>query len=79
MNLVAENVETFDLRYLDAQSGLWTETWDTTQAASGQPNRLPMEIKITLVLKSVPGAAQQTFTTKLMVPMREPLSFGILR
>jgi general secretion pathway protein J len=76
VNVLAENVEIFDVRFLDPQSGTWTESWDTTQVA-GQPNRLPLEVKISLTMKAVPGAAAKTYTTKFMLPMQQPLSFGI--
>ncbi len=76
VNVLAENVEAFDIRFLDAQTGSWTESWDTMQA-SGQPNRLPLEVKIVLTMKAVPGAAAKTYTTKFMIPMQLPLSFGI--
>jgi general secretion pathway protein J len=78
VNVVAENVESFDLKYLDPTTGQWLDSWDTTQV-SGQPGRLPLEIKIVLVLKGVPGGMSETFTTKVMMPMQQPLSFGIPR
>ena len=78
MNVLAENVESFDLRYLDPLTAQWLEYWDTTQS-SGQLNRLPLEVRITLVLASVPQGGEKTFTTKLMLPMQQPLSFGIPR
>ena len=65
-----------DVRFLDAQTGMWTESWDTIQI-TGQPNRLPLEVKITLTMKAVPGAPAKTYTTKFMLPMQQPLSFGI--
>jgi len=79
VNVVAENVESFSLRFLDPMSGLWVETWDTQQAATGQYNRLPLEIEIKLTLAEVPGAAAATYTTKTTLPMQQPLSFAIPR
>ena len=76
VNVLAENVEAFDLRFLDPQTGTWTDSWDTQQI-SGQPNRLPLEVKIVLTMKAVPGAAAKTYTTKFLLPMQMPLSFGI--
>ena len=76
VNVLAENVESFDIKYLDPLTGLWAETWDTTQV-SAQPGRLPLELKITLVLKGVPGGDSQQFITKVMMPMQLPLTFGI--
>jgi general secretion pathway protein J len=78
INVVAEDVELFDVRYLDPMTGLWVESWDTTQTMA-QPNRLPLEVKITLTLKGVPNGQPSTFTTKQMIPMTQPLSFGIPR
>lgn len=78
VNVLAEDVELFDVRYLDPLTGSWVESWDTQQL-TGQLNRLPLEIRITLTLKGVPNGTPSTFTTKLMVPMQQPLSFGIAR
>jgi general secretion pathway protein J len=78
VNVIAENVEEFDVRYLDPMTGLWTETWDTMQV-TGQPNRLPLEVKITLVLKGVPNGPSYPFTTKVFIPIQQPLAFGIPR
>ncbi len=76
VNVLAEDVEGFDVRYLDPMTSLWTETWDTT-TASAQLNRLPLELRITLTLKGVPGMDSTTFSTKMMLQMLQPLSFGI--
>ncbi len=78
VNVVAEDIEAFDVRYLDPVTGLWAETWDTLQI-SAQPNRLPLEVRITLTIKGVPGQPSSIFKTKAMLPMQEPLSFGIPR
>lgn len=76
VNMLAENVESFHLKYLDAATGLWTDTWDTTQV-SGQPNRLPYEVKIELILKGVPNGQPYVFRTKVQLAILQPLSFGI--
>jgi general secretion pathway protein J len=73
---VAENVQEFDVRYLDALTGQWVETWDSTQI-TGQPNRLPLEVKVKLVLKGVGAGKDYEYTTKIFLPMQQPLSFGI--
>ena len=76
VNVLCEDIEAFDVRYLDPQTQQWVETWDTTQAL-GQQNRLPLEIRITLTLKHVPAGVEPTYTTKFMMPMQQPLTFGI--
>jgi general secretion pathway protein J len=52
VDVVAENVSEFHLRYLEPQTGQWLDTWDSMQT-TGQPNRLPLEVSIRLVLKGV--------------------------
>jgi general secretion pathway protein J len=76
VNVLAENVESFDMRYLDATTGQWLETWDTTQT-SGQLLRLPLEVRIILVLKDVPSGVEPMYTTKVTLPIQKPLAFGI--
>jgi general secretion pathway protein J len=78
VNVVAEDVERFDVRFLDPQTSQWVETWDSMQV-TGQPNRLPFEVDITLVLKGVGGGAPYSYTTKMFIPIQSPLSFGIPR
>jgi general secretion pathway protein J len=76
VNVLCEDIESFDIRYMDPQSQQWLETWDTTQAL-GQGGRLPLEVRITLTLKHVPAGVDPMYTTKFMMPMQQPLSFGI--
>jgi general secretion pathway protein J len=76
--VLAEDVESFKIRYMDASTGVWVDTWDSTQA-SGQQSRVPYEVHVTLILKGVRGANPLRFETKFMVPIREPLTFGLPR
>jgi general secretion pathway protein J len=78
VNVVAEDVEKFDVRFLDPTTSQWVETWDTMQV-SGQPNRMPLEVMITLVLKGVGEGPPYSYTTKVFLPIQQPLSFGIPR
>jgi len=78
VNLLAEDVELFELKYLDPQSGAWVDTWDSTQL-TGQINRLPLEVRITLNMKPVKNSPPFKFTTKVMIPIQQPLNFGIAR
>jgi general secretion pathway protein J len=75
VSVVAEDVEAFDLRFLDPQTSPWVESWDSTQAA-GQPNRLPLAISIRLVLKGVGSGPSYPYATKVFIPTQQPLSFG---
>jgi general secretion pathway protein J len=76
INVVAEDVEKFDVKFLDPTTGLWVETWDSQQV-TGQPNRLPLEVSITLVLKGIGEGPPYTYQTKFFLPIQQPLSFGI--
>ncbi len=76
VNLLAEDVESFDLKYLDPLTGQWVESWDSTQLAQ-QLNRLPVEVRIELRLKSVKNTPEFKYTTKAIIPITQPLKFGI--
>jgi general secretion pathway protein J len=75
INVIAEDVESFDLTYLDPLSGEWTESWDSTQAA-GQFNRLPLQIKIRLVLRGGRNGLPLKLETKVPIPMQTALTFA---
>lgn len=76
INVVAEDIDSFDVRYLDPLTSQWVETWDSTQV-TGQPNRLPLEVKVTLVLKGVGDGPNYSYTTKIFLPIQQNLTFGI--
>jgi general secretion pathway protein J len=76
VSVVAENVQEFHLRYLDPQTGQWLTTWDTMQI-TGQPNRMPLEVEITLTLKGVGDGPPYSYTTKVFPPILDILQFGI--
>jgi general secretion pathway protein J len=76
VNVLAEDVERFDLRYLDPLSGQWVDSWDST-IMTGQLNRLPLEVRIDLELKPVRNSPAFRYVTKIMMPMQQPLKFGI--
>lgn len=78
INVVAEDIEKFDVRFFDPSTSQWVETWDTMQI-TGQPNRLPLEVEITLVLKGIGEGPPYSYTTKLFLPIQQALSFGIPR
>jgi general secretion pathway protein J len=78
VQILAEDIETFELRYLDATTAQWTDNWDSTRT-TGQPARIPLAVHIRLVLKGVPNGKPYVFVTKVMLPIQRPLSFGIPR
>jgi general secretion pathway protein J len=76
VNVLAEDVETFSLKYLDPLTGQWNETWDST-VLTAQLNRLPLEVRIELELKPIKNTPAFKYVTKIMIPMTQPLKFGI--
>jgi len=46
-------------------------------AGHRQPNRLPLAVRIRIVLKGVGAGSPYAYTTKIFLPIQQPLSFGI--
>jgi len=78
VNVLAEDIEKFDLKFLDPLTGQWVESWDST-SMSAQLNRLPLEVRIELELKPVKNTPPFKYVTKAFIPIQQPLSFGITR
>jgi general secretion pathway protein J len=76
VNILAEDVEHFALRYLDPLTGQWLESWDST-LMTAQLNRMPLEVRIELELKPVRNTPPFKYVTKIMLPMQQPIKFGI--
>ncbi len=83
VDVLATDIDLFDLKFLDPQTGEWVEEWDTTQGATGQPNRLPLQVRVLLVLnggrrKSADRARDTIrFVTKIDLPIEHPLTFAV--
>lgn len=81
VQVLATDIDLFDIEYLDPLTGRWTETWDTTQA-TGQLNRLPLQVRVTLVLnggrRKTAGRSRDTITFRTKVPLQmlQPLIFA---
>jgi general secretion pathway protein J len=77
IQILVEDVEAFDLEYLDPDSGEWSRTWDTNQIAM-QPNRLPMQVKILLEVKDPRNPEETvTFGTRATIPIRYALNHAL--
>jgi general secretion pathway protein J len=85
VEVLATDIDLFDLQYLDPQSGNWVDTWDTTQTVTGQPARLPVQVRILLVLNggSRQGGARGQrpirLMTKISLPIENGLNFAVLQ
>jgi len=83
VEVLATDIDLFDLQYLDAQTGQWQETWDTTQT-TGQPDRLPLQVRVILVLNGGSRAASDRgrgtirLVTKVGLNILQPLTFATL-
>jgi general secretion pathway protein J len=85
VEVLATDIDLFDLQYLDPLSGTWLDTWDTTQGVTGQPARLPVQVRIVLVLN---GGARQGYArgqgtirliTKVALPIENGLNFAVMQ
>jgi general secretion pathway protein J len=83
VEVLATDIDMFDLQYLDAQTGQWQESWDTTQT-TGQPDRLPLQVRVILVLNggarsaSDRGRGTIRLVTKVGLNILAPLTFATL-
>ncbi len=76
IQVLAENIKSFSLTYLDGITGDWKTDWDSTQLTEAM--RLPSQVKIELVLYGSNGEAIP-FVSKAPIMMQAPLSFGLPR
>ena len=78
VQVLAEDIDLFDLEYLDPISGLWQDRWDSTSTMA-QMGRLPLQVKVTLVLRNGPAGKNLPFVARIPLNMLDPLTFGIPR
>jgi general secretion pathway protein J len=85
VDVLATDIDLFDLQYLDPMSGNWVDTWDTTQTLTGQPARLPIQVRILLVLN---GGSRQGYErgqgtirllSKVSLPIDNALNFAVMQ
>jgi len=85
VEVLATDIDLFDLQYLDPLTGNWVDTWDTTSSVTGQPARLPVQMRIMLVLN---GGFRQGYDrgqgtirlmTKVSLPIDNGLNFAVMQ
>ena len=76
VQVMAEDIRSFSLEYLDQVNGEWQREWDSTQITEAL--RLPAQVRIELVLTGDQGEAVP-FVTKVPIMIQAPLQFGIPR
>ena len=85
VEVLATDIDLFDLQYLDPLSGNWVDTWDTTQSVTGQPARLPVQVRIVLVLNggerqgSSRSQSSIRLVTKISLPIENALNFAVIQ
>ena len=75
VNVLAEDIESFDLRYLDPLTGQWLDAWDSTQT-TGQLYRLPLQVRIELTMRGGIGGQPIKLVTKVTLPSQVPITFA---
>lgn len=82
VDVLASDIDLFDLEYLDPLSGMWRDEWDSTSIV-GEKGRLPRQIKIILVMNNGQRSAGSSnkqkirLVSKVSLPMRDPLTFAV--
>lgn len=82
VEVLATDIDLFELSYLDAATGEWTDKWDSAQAL-GQQNKLPLQVRILLMLNEGRRTSAERsrqplrFITKVALAMRDPLTFAV--
>lgn len=82
VEVLATDIDLFDLKYLDPLTGMWRDEWDSTSAVR-EAGRLPLQVHVTLVLnegmRSGSSRSRGTIrlTTKVPLPLTGPLNFAI--
>ena len=81
VEVLATDIDLFKIEYLDPLTSEWVDTWDTTQATA-QPDRLPLQVKVLLVLNGGrrtgvdQGRETIRLVTKIVLPISQPLRFA---
>jgi general secretion pathway protein J len=79
--ILATDIDSFEVKFLDAATGQWQDRWDTTQATE-QAGRLPLQVKLTLVLNGGSRHSSERamgtirLVTKVSIPITKALTFA---
>jgi general secretion pathway protein J len=82
VEILATDIDLFELKYLDPATGQWKDRWDTTQATE-QVGRLPLQVRVVLVLNGGSrhaadrGQGTIRLVTKVTLTMTQGLTFAV--
>ncbi len=82
VDVLATNIDLFDLMYLDPITGKWREEWDSESIVE-EKGRLPLAVKVTLVLNDGvrshedSGRGRIRLVTKVRLPIQDVLNFAL--
>jgi hypothetical protein len=71
-DIICDDIVSLTFAFWDARDKQWREEW-VTNAADGQPDRLPSRVKITLTARDERGR-EVPFTTEARIAIQEPLN-----
>ncbi len=82
VEVLATDIDLFDVEYLDPLSGMWREEWDSTSVV-GEAGRLPLQVRLVLVLnggerrEADSSRGKIRLVSKVVLPMQNILNFAI--
>ncbi len=82
VEVLATDIDLFDLTYLDPLTGQWREEWDSTSVV-GEKGRMPAQIKVVLVLNGAARSRSDSsrgkirLVTKIPLLIQDPLNFAL--
>jgi general secretion pathway protein J len=78
VSVLCEDVTTFDVQYLEPLTDTWLDAWDSTQQASQYTfNRLPLQVRVLLVIRGGEGDRPIKLMTKVGLGLAAPLTFAL--
>lgn len=75
VTVMVEDVNDFELEYLDPQNADWVDRWDST---GSEQNRLPMQVKIRLTVPSlIHPRREEVYATRAVIPITWALNHAV--
>ncbi len=82
VEVLATDIDLFELSYLDPLTGRWLEEWDSSSVL-GKKGLLPLQVKVVLVLnggrraRSDGGRGKIRLVSKIFIPIQDTLNFAL--